>query len=154
MPKVRMPGYTASCPRTRSLTFETRETIVEIESRFQRLRTQTASASRISKSPRRLIIPEVVQGYPKCGDLAAGFARVRCPDFHHEYLLGFICRSAGSAPVATPRKLFSLVCTSRKISCFRFSIGNIFSVSRLVDCCAVYPALIVLRLSITINFDS
>ena len=28
----------------------------------------------------------------KCGDLAHGFARVRCPDCRHEFLLAFSCR--------------------------------------------------------------
>lgn len=46
----------------------------------------------------RSIIPEVVQGYLKCGDLAEGFARVRCPDCHHEFLLAFSCRGRWFCP--------------------------------------------------------
>ncbi|WP_234981209.1 transposase zinc-binding domain-containing protein [Desulfopila aestuarii] len=30
--------------------------------------------------------------YLECGDLHEGFARIRCPDCHHEYLLAFSCR--------------------------------------------------------------
>jgi hypothetical protein len=67
----------------------------------------------------RSIIPEVVHGYLKCGDLSEGFARVRCPDCHHEFLLAFSCRGRWfrslvprlPVPVAMPRKLFSSVCT-------------------------------------------
>jgi len=46
----------------------------------------------------RSIIPEVVKGYLKCGDLAEGFARVRCPECHHEYLLAFSCRGRWFCP--------------------------------------------------------
>ncbi len=34
-----------------------------------------------------LIISEVVREYLRCGDLREGFARVRCPDCSHEYVL-------------------------------------------------------------------
>jgi hypothetical protein len=37
----------------------------------------------------RPVISDVVRAYLKCGDLKEGFARVRCPDCHHEYLLAF-----------------------------------------------------------------
>ena len=51
----------------------------------------------------RSIIPEVVQGYLKCGDLSEGFARVRCPDCHHEFLLAFSCRGRCAVPGAAAR---------------------------------------------------
>ena len=35
----------------------------------------------------RPIIPEVVNKFLDCGDLERGFARVRCDDCKHEYLL-------------------------------------------------------------------
>ena len=35
----------------------------------------------------RQVISDVVYAYLKCGDLNEGFARVRCPDCHYEYLL-------------------------------------------------------------------
>ncbi|MFC1831215.1 transposase zinc-binding domain-containing protein [Thermodesulfobacteriota bacterium] len=31
----------------------------------------------------------VVQKYLECGDLHQGFARIKCPDCQHEYLLAF-----------------------------------------------------------------
>ena len=37
----------------------------------------------------RPVISEVVHDYLKCGDLKEGFARVRCSECHHEYLLAF-----------------------------------------------------------------
>ena len=40
----------------------------------------------------RLAISRVVTRYLECGDLREGFARVRCPDCHAEYLLAFSCK--------------------------------------------------------------
>lgn len=37
------------------------------------------------------IISHVVRKYLECGDLQEGFARVRCPDCHHD-VLAFSCR--------------------------------------------------------------
>jgi ribosomal protein S27E len=53
----------------------------------------------------RPIISEVVQGYLKCGDLSEGFARVRCPDCHHEYLLAFSCRGRWFCPSCHAKKV-------------------------------------------------
>ena len=39
----------------------------------------------------RPIIPEVVNKFLDCGDLERGFARVRCDECKHEYLLALIC---------------------------------------------------------------
>ena len=39
----------------------------------------------------RQVISDVVQKFLQCGDLKQGFARVRCPECHHEYLLAFSC---------------------------------------------------------------
>ena len=41
----------------------------------------------------RPIIPEVVHKFLECGDLARGFARIRCDHCQHEYLLAFSCKS-------------------------------------------------------------
>ena len=41
----------------------------------------------------RPIIPEVVQKFVDCGNLERGFARIRCDECHHEYLLAFSCKS-------------------------------------------------------------
>ncbi len=46
----------------------------------------------------RPVISEVVREYLKCGDLKEGFARVRCPDCGHEYLLAFSCHSRWFCP--------------------------------------------------------
>jgi hypothetical protein len=40
----------------------------------------------------RPIIPEVVNKFLDCGDLERGFARVRCDECKHEYLLAFSCK--------------------------------------------------------------
>ena len=40
----------------------------------------------------RPVIAEVVRNYLVCGDLGQGFARVRCADCGHEYLLAFSCK--------------------------------------------------------------
>ncbi len=53
----------------------------------------------------RPIIPEVVRGFLKCGELADGFARVRCPDCHHEYLLAFSCRGRWFCPSCHSKKV-------------------------------------------------
>ena len=44
-------------------------------------------------------------GYLKCGDLAEGFARVRCLECHHEYLLAFSCRGRWFCPSCHDKKV-------------------------------------------------
>jgi hypothetical protein len=46
----------------------------------------------------RPIIPEVVHKFLECGDLARGFARIRCDHCEHEYLLAFSCKSRWFCP--------------------------------------------------------
>ncbi|MBU4264333.1 MAG: transposase zinc-binding domain-containing protein [Proteobacteria bacterium] len=46
----------------------------------------------------RQVIFDVVQNFLKCGDLKQGFARVRCPECHYEYLLAFSCRGRWFCP--------------------------------------------------------
>jgi hypothetical protein len=46
----------------------------------------------------RPIIPEVVHKFLECGDLARGFARIRCDHCQHEYLLAFSCKSRWFCP--------------------------------------------------------
>jgi hypothetical protein len=41
----------------------------------------------------RSVISEVVTEYLKCGDLKEGFARVRCQDCGHEFILSLACYS-------------------------------------------------------------
>jgi ribosomal protein S27E len=52
----------------------------------------------------RLVVRDVVQDYLKCGDLREGFARVRCPDCRHEYLLAFSCRGRWFCPSCHSKK--------------------------------------------------
>ncbi|MBU2509958.1 transposase zinc-binding domain-containing protein [bacterium] len=40
----------------------------------------------------RPVVRDVVHSYMKCGDLKEGFARVRCPNCAHEFLLQFSCK--------------------------------------------------------------
>ncbi|MBM9531391.1 transposase zinc-binding domain-containing protein [Desulfoprunum benzoelyticum] len=54
-------------------------------------------------------ISHIVRKHFECGDLEQGFARVRCPDCLHEYLLAFSCRGAGSVHQAIARRWFRLV---------------------------------------------
>jgi hypothetical protein len=57
----------------------------------------------------RKVIPEVVRNYIKCGDLKQGFARVRCPNCCHEYLLSFSCLYlSGSRTISTKENCYPL----------------------------------------------
>lgn len=47
----------------------------------------------------RSVIPEVVDKFMQCGDFAKGFARVRCDECSHEYLLAFSCKGGLVLPV-------------------------------------------------------
>ncbi len=47
----------------------------------------------------RGVIPEVVDKFMGCGDFAKGFARVRCDECSHEYLLAFSCKGGLVLPV-------------------------------------------------------
>lgn len=53
----------------------------------------------------RPVVSEVVHDYLQCGDLAHGFARVRCPDCHHEFLLAFSCRGRWFCPSCHAKKV-------------------------------------------------
>jgi hypothetical protein len=46
----------------------------------------------------RGVIPEVVDKFMQCGDFAKGFARVRCDECSHEYLLAFSCKGRWFCP--------------------------------------------------------
>jgi len=52
----------------------------------------------------RNVVSDVVTDYLKCGDLREGFARVRCPDCRHEYLLAFSCRGRWFCPSCHAKK--------------------------------------------------
>ena len=48
--------------------------------------------------PLRPVVVKRVQEYLKCGILDFGFARVRCPQCRHEYLVAFSCKARGFCP--------------------------------------------------------
>lgn len=53
----------------------------------------------------RPVIREVVHEYLDCGDLKQGFARIRCPDCAHEYLLAFSCKGRWFCPSCHAKKV-------------------------------------------------
>jgi ribosomal protein S27E len=53
----------------------------------------------------RPVISHIVEKFLECGDLQQGFARVRCPDCHHEYLLSFSCRGRYFCPSCHAKKV-------------------------------------------------
>jgi len=48
--------------------------------------------------PLRDVVPRALESFQRCGILAHGFARVRCPDCRHEYLLAFLCKQRCLCP--------------------------------------------------------
>jgi hypothetical protein len=46
----------------------------------------------------RPIVERSVTAFLKCGDLHQGFARVRCPDCHHEMFVAFSCKQRCTCP--------------------------------------------------------
>ena len=52
----------------------------------------------------RPIIGKTVEKFLECGDLAQGFARVRCPDCAHEFFLGYSCRGRCFCPSCHPKR--------------------------------------------------
>ena len=52
----------------------------------------------------RGVMPEVVNKFMGCGDFAKGFARVRCDECSHEYLLAFSCKGGLVLPVMASEK--------------------------------------------------
>ena len=59
----------------------------------------------------RRVIPDVVNRYLSCGDFKQGFARIRCPDCHSEYLLSFSCRGRWFCPSCHAKKVVQLSVT-------------------------------------------
>ena len=48
--------------------------------------------------PWRPHVADVLTRFLSCGDLRQGFARVRCEDCQHEYLLAFSCKTYAFCP--------------------------------------------------------
>jgi len=53
----------------------------------------------------RGVIPEVVDKFMQCGGFAKGFARVRCDECSHEYLLAFSCKGRWFCPPCHQKKV-------------------------------------------------
>jgi transposase-like protein len=54
--------------------------------------------------PLRAVVPRALEGFHRCGLLAWGFARVRCPACRHEYLLAFSCKQRCLCPACHPKR--------------------------------------------------
>ena len=57
----------------------------------------------------RGVILEVVNKLMGCGDFAKGFARMRCDECSHDYLLDFRCKGHWFCPSCHQRKVEALV---------------------------------------------
>ena len=52
----------------------------------------------------RPVISQVVRAYLRCGDLKEGFARIRCPNCGHEFLLSFSCKGRCCCPACQAKR--------------------------------------------------
>jgi ribosomal protein S27E len=59
----------------------------------------------------RPIVERSVTAFLKCGDLHEGFARVRCPDCHHEMFVAFSCKQRCTCPSCHQKR--SLILSER-----------------------------------------
>lgn len=59
------------------------------------------------KHPLPAHAPAAVKAFLRCGDLHAGFTRLRCPDCHHEYLLAFTCKQRGLCAACHQRRVLT-----------------------------------------------
>lgn len=53
----------------------------------------------------RPVISHVVRKYLECGDLHQGFARIKCPDCHHQFILAYSCRGRWFCPSCHNKKV-------------------------------------------------
>ncbi len=51
------------------------------------------------------VISHVVRKYLECGDLHQGFARIKCPDCHHQLILAYSCRGRWFCPSCHNKKV-------------------------------------------------
>jgi len=63
---------------------------------------------RRTHGPLRPDIVSVVDQFYRCGDLAAGFTRLQCPDCGHEKLLAFTCKTRHFCPCCHQRRVRAL----------------------------------------------
>ncbi len=81
----------------------------------------------------RPIFSRIVRKYLECEDLAQGFARVRCPDCRHKYLLAFSCWGRRFCPSCHSKKAFQCGSHLHDTVLFQFRITlNLLSVLRLL----------------------
>ncbi len=66
--------------------------------------TQYEMRHRPTYGPLRPNVLETVQAFGRCGDLAAGFTRLQCPDCGHEKLLAFTCKGRHFCPACHQRR--------------------------------------------------
>ena len=66
------------------------------------------SRHRKTHGPLRRDTVAVVDQFYRCGDLAAGFTRLQCPDCGHEKLLAFTCKSRHFCPSCHQRRVRAL----------------------------------------------
>ena len=50
-------------------------------------------------------VKDVIHRYLDCGDLHNGFARIKCPDCKHEYLLPFSCKRRHFCPTCHQKRV-------------------------------------------------
>jgi len=53
----------------------------------------------------RPVISHVVRKYLECGDLHQGFARIKCPDCHRQFILAYSCRGRWFCPSCHNKKV-------------------------------------------------
>ncbi len=61
----------------------------------------------VKHGPLAAHIPSAVTAFLRCGDLHAGFTRLRCPDCRHEYLLAFTCKQRGLCAACHQRRVLT-----------------------------------------------
>ncbi len=81
----------------------------------------------------RLVVSHVVNKYLECGDLHEGFARVRCPDCHHEYLLAYSCRGRWFCPSCHSKKVIQFAHHLKKTVIFPVPHRQyVFSIPKII----------------------
>jgi hypothetical protein len=76
-----------------------------VQDRFEALRIVYDERFAERYGPWRSVVGEVADKFLACGILDHGFARVRCDDCAHEYLLAFSCKSRYLCPSCHAKRL-------------------------------------------------
>ncbi|MFH1008015.1 MAG: transposase [Candidatus Latescibacterota bacterium] len=69
-----------------------------LDTRFEEFQAVYDERFETRLGPLRPVVIKRVQEYLQCGILDYGFARVRCPECKHEYLVAFSCKARGFCP--------------------------------------------------------